>query len=561
MSTTIPAPFLLQHEPASILPIEFVQVLNEAYFLHLLATDPEKVIPPGKSLLSMMTHARIEHDEGTEGPDKVAQLTDRVKQVVHRAFWSEALEAISSSEPSVQLPRLKGLIGDILEAIAPLFPPQDRIIQTLSSPLPPTSSPLHTTLELLKEILRALRKRCAPIRDATIDEILDNLQSSPPFHPSMAATTNGSTSNTQNPPSPLAQLLLDTIKSILSLAEDMKSDLTTFVLGSMGEDQLRGIVSQQAEARERKLVEEIWGGRERVVHEWQAWVQEVGEIPDTIPSKKWIIALTRALGADKPVSCDLPAIEGSSKDEKRQENGESPQLYKLPPQFLFSSPTLLYIQNYLQALVIAASLRSLTHLPSSSFKKTMNPGHDFTQRVWTLLKAEVDAEDTGKAEDQEATKIINLADEVVRARQFTSPSGTIDADEESRLRSAVDRTLKPRDPVFLLLQSRLMAAFGKQLLSPPQEQSSSHYPSAAIPQKMQSGRDHAGERPGKRPRLMFDANNDNAASETQSGHLDMDETLFIKGFEDPVLVRATLDVLRKTSACILWTNRVWGDTV
>ena len=70
----------------TVLPIELVQTLNHTFFLHLLATDPERVLPPGKSLLSMMSGPRTA-TQSTEG--ELPKLEDRVKDMVHRAFWKE----------------------------------------------------------------------------------------------------------------------------------------------------------------------------------------------------------------------------------------------------------------------------------------------------------------------------------------------------------------------------------------------------------------------------------------------------------------------------------------
>lgn len=77
---------LLQSLPQStLLPIELVDILNHTYFLHLLATDQSKVIPPGKSLLSMMSkpHARERRE------DDLPTLQEKVEEVIHRAFWDE----------------------------------------------------------------------------------------------------------------------------------------------------------------------------------------------------------------------------------------------------------------------------------------------------------------------------------------------------------------------------------------------------------------------------------------------------------------------------------------
>ncbi|KAG6915463.1 hypothetical protein DXG01_011367 [Tephrocybe rancida] len=137
------------------------ELLQQAFFLHALATDPTKMLPPGKSLLAMMARA----------PPALAPsaVHARVEHVVHAAFWDEALHSLCSPEPAVQLPRLKLLYTDLRDALVPLFPPNHTLLTMLAAPLPPTSSPLHSTLALLQDVLRALRQRCAPARDSAID--------------------------------------------------------------------------------------------------------------------------------------------------------------------------------------------------------------------------------------------------------------------------------------------------------------------------------------------------------------------------------------------------------
>jgi len=70
---------------------DLIHALNQAYFLHVLATDPDKLIPPGKSLLSMMAHSHLHQSSTshTQNSDSVAVLHDRVEEAVHRAFWNE----------------------------------------------------------------------------------------------------------------------------------------------------------------------------------------------------------------------------------------------------------------------------------------------------------------------------------------------------------------------------------------------------------------------------------------------------------------------------------------
>lgn len=68
----------------TLLPIELAEVLNQTYFLHILATDPRQVLPPGKSLLSVMTSSGASH-----GDSDTPTLESRVEDLVHKAFWDE----------------------------------------------------------------------------------------------------------------------------------------------------------------------------------------------------------------------------------------------------------------------------------------------------------------------------------------------------------------------------------------------------------------------------------------------------------------------------------------
>jgi hypothetical protein len=72
--------------PNFALPLELVDSLNQAYFIHLLATDPEKVLPPGKSILSMISrpHTQPKNEEGA-----LPSLKDKVEDIAQRAFWDE----------------------------------------------------------------------------------------------------------------------------------------------------------------------------------------------------------------------------------------------------------------------------------------------------------------------------------------------------------------------------------------------------------------------------------------------------------------------------------------
>ena len=64
------------------LPMELYAVLNQAYYLHTLATEPQTLLPAGKSLLSVLSRPHTDQPTGSA-------LHDRVETLVHRAFWDE----------------------------------------------------------------------------------------------------------------------------------------------------------------------------------------------------------------------------------------------------------------------------------------------------------------------------------------------------------------------------------------------------------------------------------------------------------------------------------------
>lgn len=82
-SESAPSPLIPTSDPV-LLPLELVEILNRTYFLHLLATDPKRVVPPGKSLVSMLSGPPKEGEDAGK-----PTLRDKVEDLVHKAFWDE----------------------------------------------------------------------------------------------------------------------------------------------------------------------------------------------------------------------------------------------------------------------------------------------------------------------------------------------------------------------------------------------------------------------------------------------------------------------------------------
>ncbi|KAF7296114.1 hypothetical protein MKEN_01426600 [Mycena kentingensis (nom. inval.)] len=436
--------------------------------LHSLVTEP---LPDGKSLHAMLA--------GTSQKPQPSALRASVEKAVHEAFWAQARSTLETDPYD----GVKRLVRDVCEAITPLVPSNDPIIAALSL-MAPTTAPLESGKLLLRDVLLTLRRRAAPIRDQHIDHLLANLDNA-------------------NHPEHAPEDIVETVKAILELADTMKHDLGDFAVASMTETQLRLHLTQQARIRERTAILDLWDTGSRVDDLWQAWVDEQeGPPPPTLsPREAWIRRLVRALGKSVPVACPIP--NNAAGHEPMTERND------LPPPFFFSKGQLLHAQNYLQAIVASASLGSLFRIGTES---------DFVSRIWALLEAEI--------VHQHGTKLINLADEVVRARGLVSAPDPV---EEARLRAAVDRTLRYTDPVFKLLQKRLLDALARALMD-------EEPPATQVPERMQSGRALA---MSKKP----------ASGRSRP---------VVQGFEDPFLANMIGDIFHRIRETVVdWIDTMW----
>ncbi|GAA6009700.1 hypothetical protein JCM11491_001065 [Sporobolomyces phaffii] len=142
----------------------------------------------------------------------------------------------------------------------------------------------------------------------------------------------------------------------------------------------------------------------------------------------------------------------------------------IPPIFYSTSPRLFQVQNKLQALTIIACLHTIV-LTTSRSLATVQPtsSENLTSRLWTILESEIPAHpspsDSSSSSSPPAipTRLAHLSDEIIShlsdpASTSTLPRTSPFALEDSvqaEVRSAVDRVLRYRDPVFALLQNRL----------------------------------------------------------------------------------------------------------
>ena len=338
----------------------------------------------------------------------------------------------------------------------------------------------------------------------------------------------------------------------------MRNDYAGALFATASEQELVDMVTTLAETQEQGVILQLWESKKLMRKAWARWMSDfypADPAPRVQPKQLWILKLVQSVGKPHPVTSKLvgrPLPQETTRDPDNVGSGpkraHEPQ-NMLPPQFLFSGPALFHLQNYIQALTIAASLRSLVPTPrlainpSAPSQSRMDDSTSpvdwtFTERIWALLEPAI-----GVADDEPSeTKIINLADEVVRAHTSALPSGmtTLDPHLEQRLRSTVDHILHTDDPVFVLLQKRLLAALSAALLNTPVAEEH-------ISVKMHSGR--------LRPQS-------GVSSPSPPPHAAQSEVAIVaKGFEDPVIAKQCSIAASMLRRIVEWVERVWGDTM
>jgi len=79
-------PVLIRLDSGIKLSLELIRAVNRTYLLHLLTLDPDKVLPPGKSLIAVITQEKLGQSEDSEKTETTT-LRKQVKKVMQKAFW------------------------------------------------------------------------------------------------------------------------------------------------------------------------------------------------------------------------------------------------------------------------------------------------------------------------------------------------------------------------------------------------------------------------------------------------------------------------------------------
>ncbi|KAG9099534.1 hypothetical protein FRC06_005178 [Ceratobasidium sp. 370] len=441
---------------------------------------PESAPHPDQSILSLMRSSSLR-----TGATQSAASHNAFEETVKRAYWDQMKEALSHDDPKHHIDQLKALYGDLSEATGRFFPPGHPLYALFKCPLAPTTHPLETAVFNMQLLGAGLRERCAPVRDDALVVIQQTLNQTSPSS------------------------IVDAAESIIQLAELMRGDLNDYVLQNASEEDAKRWVKTEARMKEREVALRICGTQEKLVQSWKEYLH----VETT--SVSWTLLARRLLEtvSSPNVALFLPPDVRSAAPENQN---------IVPPQLMLSVDPLVKVQDLIQAIVIVASLRSLIPIPP-----------DFTSRIWALVESAI-MEPGPSSEPQ--LKLANLQDEVIeayRASRSTHASPHAPLSEET-LRATVSRTLRTEDPVFRLLQKRLVSALEAELVQPAS--------GGVAPIVMRTGRDQTD-------------------SHTSSGHQAELTRIRAKGFEDHALdepIKQLLDCTRRTLG---WVMFCWDDFV
>jgi len=568
------------------------RALSELYTLFQLSTSPQSVLPPGQSIRtifrSSLVSAPAAADDRLPPETDTASLESRISTQLHRAYFESFISTFSSASPSSATPAEQSaawarLAHDLVDAVVPLVP--SRLKSPDGAPLRAhlaaalSLAPVldasesdeasrgsvgaafdaRAALRGVREAVRALGRLCAPARDADVQVLRTSVDAA--LDESAAAAQDQGAA------------LVDAVRRTLELANAMERDLGRFRAGAVtelaSEEELVGVVREEAGARERALVDGWFDGEDGVRRETSAWcaralgraVADAGASFGAAapPGKDDIAAaLVETLFSDEAVA--LPSFSSSSTSTSTSSRPDSPASAPatpniLPPILLAASPALYALQNRLQALTILACLLALS--PSAD-----------PARLWALLEGEFAPKDSAPAPSAEGepaprpdptpTRLAHLADELLRPLSPSSPSSSAlvaptplsvpDAADALRIHTSVDRLLRADDPVWRLLHGRLRAAVRDALVravrEPEREDEASE---ERVPGVLRTGRAARGT-PSERRTVR-------ASSRTRAPV----QLAPVKGFEAPFVrdeLRATVQD-RLVGEVWDWVDEVW----
>jgi len=536
------------------------KTLSEAYSLFLLCTSPSSILPPDQTISSIFRTAASRPPT----PSISTSLEARLSTQAHKAYFDDFTNKLSPSTSSGEKQTAwTQICRDLADACLPLIPSRlgggsvkRQIEEALVLGGQDKEWSVEMSFETLRTLLGILRQLCAPARDAQVTNLV-----------SSSSAFNGMT----------VQGLIEAVKEILKLADEMQGDLERFrsnaKVALASEEEMLGVLKEEAGERERKAIRGIVEGETEknvdvdgeIRNRTKAWIRrkrggEVSEDSEPLTKEAVIQALIDSLFEDQavgppPIQNDATQASSSTFPPPTVDNS-------LPTIFWATSPRLFDRQNTLQALTILACLTTVIPFPTSS-----NPTSscnldrpDILTRLWTILKSEISSP-ASSPNDSTPTRLAHLSDELIAYRQslLLDPAQELELQEKERIKNSTDRILRYQDPVFKLLRKRLRDGIKLGLIEGLVKKrlevtSNAGNTSNQVPTDLKTGREIASSRSknAKLPSLYS-----STASSTLADHVSLKP---IKGYER-LMERIDETVKGRLTEVWDWVEEVWGDVL
>ncbi|KND03158.1 uncharacterized protein SPPG_09000 [Spizellomyces punctatus DAOM BR117] len=382
-------------------------------------TDPQiSAFGVGNQLSNaQLAHELVMDPEFQLKPVKRSELEEQVRTLAKKAFFDSVRQDFIEGKFSHHVPVF---IAQIRDALLAMVSENGKFAENIKEVLDvehikqQLDNNAFDFLRCLSYITEKMLQLCAPIRDAAIRSIA------------------------------LSSDIVTAFEHILDILEDMKLDLANYRLQA-----LRPILQQQAVEYERTKFDEALIAGAVTLERTAAWLATA------------VNSLQSVTAARNPENIQTPENRIGYEDAYNEAllnlifSNTAISLSTLPETLLLDADRLFGFQNEGQAITIVAALVMLSKNAIKELRDNRPAVQKLKQTLFILLR------DKGTTIDNLSLQVISTIND-----SLSRPSGPptrLSVEQESLIRSMVEKTLSYRDPVFSLLSRRIQFAIRHQL--------------------------------------------------------------------------------------------------
>ncbi|TPX57192.1 hypothetical protein SpCBS45565_g08253 [Spizellomyces sp. 'palustris'] len=382
-------------------------------------TDPQiSVFGVGNQLSNaQLAHELVMDPEFQLKPVKRSELEEQVRTLAKKAFYDSVRQDFGEGKFSHHVPVF---IAQIRDALLAMVSENGKFAENIKEVLDvehirqQLDNNAFDLLRCLSYITEKMLQLCAPIRDAAIRSIA------------------------------LSSDIATAFEHILEILEDMKLDLANYRLQA-----LRPILQQQAVEYERTKFDEALIAGAVTLERTAAWVATA------------VSSLQSVTAARNPENIQSPENRIGYEDAYNEAllnlifSNTAISSSTLPETLLLDANRLFGFQNEGQAITIVAALVMLSKNAIKELRDNRPAVQKLKQTLFILLR------DKGTTIDNLSLQVISTINDSLS--RPSGPSTRLSVEQESLIRSMVEKTLSYRDPVFSLLSRRIQISIRHQL--------------------------------------------------------------------------------------------------